>query len=114
MVSADFRIARRFFRKCRGTVKTQSRSTSRLIGQGIATVWIEDRGWAEFDTGRSGSAFRELADSEPEDGEGPTSESLADGGDLAANGDSNSADEVEEHELNAALSYDFRVSLAER
>ena len=59
---------------------------------------------AEFDTASSDSAFGELADSEPEDGEGPTPNTLADGGDLAANGDTNSADVRDELKLDAALS----------
>ena len=66
---------------------------------------------AEFDTASSDSAFGELADSEPEEGEG--SETLADGGDLAANGDTNSADVGEGLELDAALSDDFLASLVE-
>jgi hypothetical protein len=73
-----------------------------LIGQGIATVGIEDRELSEFDTARSDSAFGELADSEPEEGDA-----------LAANGDTNSADVGEELELDAMLSNDFLVSLAE-
>lgn len=68
---------------------------------------------AEFDTASSDSAFGELADSEPEDGEGPTAETLADGGDLTANGDINSADVGEELELDAALSDDFLKALGE-
>ena len=78
---------------------------------GIATVGIEDRELAEFDTASSDSAFGELADSEPEDGEGP--ETLADGGDLAANDDTNSADVGEGLDLNAALSDELLASLAE-
>lgn len=84
-----------------------------LIGQGIATVGIEDRELAEFDTASSDSAFGELADSESEDGEGPTEETLEDGGDLAANGDTNSADVGAELELDAALSDELLASLAE-
>ena len=71
-----------------------------LIGQGIATVGIEDRELAEFDTASSDSAFGELADSEPEEGDA-----------LAANGDTNSADMGEGLELDAALSDDFLKSL---
>ena len=66
---------------------------------------------AEFDTTSSDSAFGELADSEPEDGEEP--ETPADGGDLAANGDTNSADVGEELKLDAALSDDFLESLGQ-
>ncbi len=76
-----------------------------LIGQGIATVGIEYRELAEFDT----ASF----DSEPEDGEGPTEETLADSSDLAANDDFNFTDVGEGLELDAALSDDFLVSLAE-
>ena len=73
-----------------------------LIGQGIATVGIEDRELAEFDTASSDSAFGELADSEPEDGDA-----------LAANGDTNSADMGEGLELDAALNDELLASLAE-
>ncbi len=62
---------------------------------------------AEFDTASSDSAFDELADSEPEDGEGPIAETLA------ADGDINFTDVGEELELDAALTDDFLVSLAE-
>ena len=82
-----------------------------LIGQGIATVGIDDRELAEFDTASSDSAFGELSDSEPEDGEGP--ETLANGGDLAANGDTNTIDVGEGLELDAALSDDFLKALGE-
>ncbi len=74
-----------------------------LIGQGIATVGIEDRELAEFDTASSDSAFGELADSEPESSS-----------DLAANGDINSADVGDELKLDTALSNDFLVSLAKQ
>ena len=57
---------------------------------------------AEFDTASSDSAFGELADSEPEDGDA-----------LAANGDTNSADMGEGLELDAALSDELLASLAE-
>ena len=73
-----------------------------LIGQGIATVGIEDRELAEFDTTRSDSAFGELADSEPEDSDA-----------LAANGDTSSADMGDGLELDAALSDELLASLAE-
>ena len=73
-----------------------------LIGQGIATVGIEDRELAEFDTASSDSAFGELADSEPEDGDA-----------LAANGVANSADKGEGLELDAALSDALLASLTE-
>ena len=66
---------------------------------------------AEFDTASSDSAFGELADSEPEDGEGP--ETLADDGDLAANDDFNFTDVGEGLELDAALSDDFLKALGE-
>ena len=75
-------------------------------------VRIEDRESAEFDTASSDSAVGELADSEPEDGAG--SETLVDRGDLAANGDTNSADMGEGLELDAALSTVFLASLAEQ
>lgn len=101
MISALQRIALRFFQKFLGTTKHQSRSTCLLIGQGIATVGIEDRELVELDTASSDSAFGELTDSEPEDGEEP--ETLADGGDLAGNGDTNSADVGDELKLDAAL-----------
>lgn len=68
----------------------------------IATVGIEDRELAEFDTASSDSAFGELADSEPEDGDA-----------LAANGDTNSADVGEGLGLDAALSDELLASLAE-
>ena len=58
---------------------------------------------AEFDTASSDSAFGELADSEPEDGDA-----------LAANGDTNSADVGEGLELDAALSDELLASLVER
>ena len=74
-----------------------------LIGQGIAAVGIEDRELAELDTASSDSAFGELADSEPEDGGG-----------LAANGDTNSADLGDELKLEAALSDELLASLAEQ
>ena len=56
---------------------------------------------AEFDTASSDSAFGELADSEPEDGDA-----------LAANGDTNSADMGEGLGLDAALSDELLTSLA--
>ncbi len=80
-------------------------SSAQLIGQGIATVGIEDRELAEFDTASSDSAFGELADSEPEDGE--------DSETLAANGDTNSADVSGELELDAALSNELLTSLTQ-
>ena len=80
---------------------------------GIATVGIEDRELAEFDTASSDSAFGELADSEPEDGARPTPITLADGGDLAANGDTNSADVSEGLELDAALNDELLASLTQ-
>ena len=52
---------------------------------------MEDRELAEFDAASSDSAFSELADPEPEEGEGPTPNTLTDGGDLTANGDTNRA-----------------------
>ena len=73
-----------------------------LIGQGIATVGIEDREFVELDTASSDSAFGELADSEPEDGDA-----------LAANGDTNSADVGEGLELDAALSDELLASLTQ-
>ena len=86
-------------------------------GDALATLiailsHVEDRELAQLDTASSDSAFGELADSEPEDGEGP--ETLADGGDLAANGDTNSTDVGEGLELDAALSTVFLASLAEQ
>lgn len=84
-----------------------------LIGQGIATVWIEVRKLAEFDTASSYSAFGELADSEPKDGEGPNGKTLADGSDLAANDDFNFTDVGEGLELDDALSDDFLKALGE-
>ena len=67
-------------------------NTVLLIGQEVATVGIEDRELAEFDTASSDSAFGELADSEPEDGE--------DSETFAANGETNFADvsEIDAHE----------------
>ena len=59
----------------------------------------------------SDSAFGELADSEPEDGE--DSETLADGDDLAANDDTNSADVSDELKLDAALSDELLATLAD-
>lgn len=73
-----------------------------LIGQGIATVVIEDREWAEFDTASSDSAFGELIDYESESG-----------GDPAASDDINSADIGEGLELDSALSDEILASLAE-
>ncbi len=61
----------------------------------------------------SDSAFGELADSEPEDGEGPTEETLANGSDLAANDDFNITDVGEGLELDDALSDDFLKALGE-
>ncbi|MCX7423717.1 MAG: calcium-binding protein [Planctomycetia bacterium] len=73
-----------------------------LIGQGIVTVEIEDREWAEFDTFSSDSAFGELIDYESESG-----------GDLAASGDINSADMGEGLELDSAMRDELVVSVAE-
>ena len=73
-----------------------------LIGQGIATVGIEDREWAEFDAASSDSAFDELANSKSEGG-----------GDPAAIGDINSTDIGEGLELDSVLSDELVASLAE-
>ena len=60
---------------------------------------------ADLDTASSEAASNELDDTTREDGEGP--ETPADGGELASDGDTSSANLSEGLELDAALSDDF-------
>ena len=80
-----------------------------LIGQGIATVGIEDRELADLDTAGSEAASSELDDTTREHGEGP--ETPADGGELATNSDTSSANLGAGLELDNALSNAFLASL---
>ena len=86
-----------------------SASNMLLIGQGIATVGIEDREWADLDTASSEAASGGLDDTTREDGEGP--QTPADGGELATNSDTTSANLGQGLELDAALSNAFFASL---
>ena len=64
---------------------------------------------ADLDTASSEAASNELDDNTREDGEGP--QTPADGGELATNSDTSSADLGAGLELDTALSNDFLESL---
>ena len=64
---------------------------------------------ADLDTASSEAASNELDDTTREDGEGP--ETPADGGELASDGDTSSANLGQGLELDTALSNDFLESL---
>ena len=87
-----------------------SPSSVQLIGQGIATVGIEDRELADLDTACSEAAPGELGDTTREDGEGP--ETPANGGELATNSDTSFAELGDGLWLDDELSNAFLDSLA--